>query len=127
MFGIYFKKYLLDPNNAFKSPIYSDIYLIKYIIKYTIKNKMFQIVTMVLVGMLLVASASALCKKFQRKDVVFYVTLPLAFFLIGFIMRLSQKSDVTDLGFFFTEISYIWVALLYTLSLLLGQLKYWGK
>ncbi len=61
---------------------------------------------------------------FQIKAVLF---LPLLLFVLGFLMRLTEDKAIVDTGFFFTDFSYIFVYLLFALSFLLGQFKYWKK
>jgi len=42
-------------------------------------------------------------------------------------MRLLPTEEIVDLGFFFTEVSNMYLYVLFVLALLLGQLKYWKK
>lgn len=61
------------------------------------------------------------------KSVVFLL-FPLFIFSLGFILRLTGKQGLVDLGYFLTEFSVLFVTVLFTLFLFLGQLKYWkGK
>lgn len=53
--------------------------------------------------------------------------LPLLTFILGFLLRLSSNQAVIDLGFFLTETSSFFLTLLFTLALVLGQVKYWEK
>lgn len=46
-------------------------------------------------------------------------------FTIGFTLRLTTDKSSIDLGYFFTEISYLFTYLLFTAALILGQKKYW--
>ena len=59
----------------------------------------------------------------KRKILVF--VSPLFTFLVGFSLRLTGIDKLVDLGFFFTELSTIFVTILFTLCLYLGQVKYW--
>lgn len=51
----------------------------------------------------------------------------LLLFSIGFSLRLMEDQSLIDLGYFFTEFSLIWGIVLYTSTLILGQVKYWDK
>lgn len=53
--------------------------------------------------------------------------VPIIIFSLGFIMRLSEDKQIIDLGFFFTESATIFIYVLFTSALILGQLKYWKK
>jgi len=55
------------------------------------------------------------------------LVLPLLVYSIGFVMRLSGRNTIVDLGFFFTDFSVVFIYILFTASLLLGQLRYWKK
>jgi len=69
-----------------------------------------------------------LLRKFKQslKMALFFV-IPLFVFSLGFIFRLSESSWVVDLGFFLTEFSGLFVSILFSVCLSLGQLKYWKK
>lgn len=86
-----------------------------------------QLTTEVFVFIVLILVLILILKKFNRKDLFLYLSLSLILFTIGFSMRLSGKTEIIDLGFFFTEISSIWLYTLFVLALLLGQIKYWKK
>ncbi len=86
-----------------------------------------QLTTEFLVLAVLTLVLVIILKKFNRRDLFIYLFIPLFFFTIGFTMRLSGQTPVVDLGFFFTEMSSIWLYLLFVLALLLGQIKYWKK
>ena len=68
------------------------------------------------------------CRSFT-KDLKLPLVLfvPIVNFSFGFMMRLSENKQIVDLGFFFTESSTIFIYILFTLALILGQLKYWKK
>jgi len=51
--------------------------------------------------------------------------LPLMIFVLGFALRLSRNQSLVDLGFFFTDSAAFFVTLLFTLALILGQVKFW--
>lgn len=52
---------------------------------------------------------------------------PILVFSIGFLMRLSERKEIVDAGFFLTESSVLFVSVIFTGALILGQLKYWKK
>lgn len=87
----------------------------------------FQINLEILVFFVLVLALLKILIKFGREDLFVYLVIPLSLFLIGFSMRLSSNEPIVNLGFFFTEISSIWLYVLFVLALLLGQIKYWKK
>jgi len=73
-------------------------------------------------------SLNYILKKFgvKRKYLAIFL-LPLLFFVMGFWLRLSGLTHLIDLGYFFTESSYLYVYVLFSLFWMLGQLKYWKK
>ena len=60
-----------------------------------------------------------------EKHVVAIIFFPLITFVLGFSLRLAKAQGAVDVGFFFTEFSFLFVYLLFALSFLLGQIKYW--
>ena len=84
-------------------------------------------ITIITTFILLSLVLALLIKKFHRKDLFLYLEIPLIFFAIGFLMRINQNLKIIDLGFFFTDISYLYLNILFVLALLLGQIKYWKK
>ncbi len=59
----------------------------------------------------------------KKKGLIFIV--PLLTYVVGFSLRLSSVKGLVDLGFFLTEFSTIFVTVLFTLCLYLGQVRYW--
>jgi len=59
----------------------------------------------------------------KRRLVVF--AFPLLTYATGFTLRISGVKELIDLGFFFTEFSTIFVTVLFSLCMYLGQVKYW--
>jgi hypothetical protein len=59
----------------------------------------------------------------KRRLLVFL--FPLATFLAGFLLRLSQQTKLIDLGYLLTEFSHLIISILFAVCLYLGQLKYW--
>ena len=59
----------------------------------------------------------------KRRFVVF--VFPLLAYVVGFTFRLSGNKELIDLGYFFTEFSTIFVTILFSLCMYLGQIKYW--
>lgn len=51
--------------------------------------------------------------------------LPLLSFIIGFSLRFTGDKFLIDIGFFFTDFSYLFVYLIFAVALILGQLRYW--
>ncbi len=86
-----------------------------------------QLSVLMLILLVLVLSLLFLTRKFGRKDLFCYLLLPLVIFVIGFSLRLTSNEGLIDLGFYFTEIAYIFLTILFVLALLLGQVKYWKK
>jgi len=68
-----------------------------------------------------------LLKRFGRIDIAVYFILPIFIYCLGFALRLSGKTELIDLGYFFTEGTYIIIYTIFSLAILLGQLKYWKK
>ena len=69
-----------------------------------------------------------LLQQFNRDlKIALLFIIPLLFFSLGFVLRMSAKPLIVDLGFFLTEFSSLFVSILFAMCLLLGQLKYWEK
>jgi len=69
-----------------------------------------------------------LLKKFGvggAKGIFFLV--PLFFFCLGFILRLTEAKPLVDTGYFLTEFSYLFIYTLFAIFLFLGQIRYWKK
>ena len=62
--------------------------------------------------------------KLKKFFIVFFL-LPLFLFVIGFLLRLTGDKFLIDIGFFFTDFSFLFAYLLTAIALILGQLKYW--
>jgi len=62
--------------------------------------------------------------KVKKRQLLVFI-FPLLTYAVGFTLRLSGNKELVDLGFFFTEFSTIFVTILFSLCLYLGQLKYW--
>ena len=86
-----------------------------------------QIMFLLLILLLLTLELLFILKKFKRSDLFPYLLFPLLIFVIGFCLRLSNNQEKVDLGFYLTEVSYIFLTMLFVLALFLGQLKYWKK
>lgn len=88
----------------------------------------FQIVVIAGVFLLFSALIVVLFKRFIKKGRLFILLIiPLFVFCLGFSLRLTGKQGLVDLGYFLTEISALFLTILFTLFLFLGQLKYWKK
>lgn len=82
-------------------------------------------VEVILLG-IFVALLNFLLADFKVKKRKFLaLVFPLLTYVAGFTLRLTGNKDLIDLGYFFTEFSTIFVTILFTLCLYLGQLKYW--
>jgi len=62
--------------------------------------------------------------KIKRRRLVVFV-FPLLIYAVGFALRLTKTEDLIDLGYFFTEFSALFVTILFSLCMYLGQLRYW--
>jgi hypothetical protein len=78
---------------------------------------------LVLYGLVLMT----LLGRFRRMEFTKFLFLPMAVFGFGYCLRFSGKPPIIDLGFFLTDFSGLFVSVLFTTFLLLGQLKYWKK
>ncbi|MBI2583454.1 MAG: hypothetical protein HYW25_02200 [Candidatus Aenigmarchaeota archaeon] len=63
----------------------------------------------------------------KRKLYMVMVSFPFALFTVGFSMRLSKIQDMIDIGYFLTDMSFLFVYSIFSLSFILGQIKYWKK
>jgi len=61
------------------------------------------------------------------RNVYAMMLLPLIIFPAGFFLRLTGMEELIDVGFFLTEFSFLFVYVIFAASLVLGQLRYWGK
>lgn len=62
--------------------------------------------------------------KVSRKKSVYFL-IPLLVYLVGFSFRLTGNKNLIDLGFLFTDFSEIFITVVFSLCIYLGQLKYW--
>ena len=76
---------------------------------------------------LLLFTLGKFLSKFQRKDILPHLLIPLFLFSIGFILRLLPLKAAVDIGFFFTGVSSIFLYIILVMAILLGQIKYWKK
>lgn len=86
-----------------------------------------EILTIILIFLLLTLEILLLLNKFKRLDLLIYLIIPLIIFVSGFSLRLSDNKQFIDLGFYFTEVSNLFLFLLFVLALFLGQVRYWKK
>lgn len=68
-----------------------------------------------------------LLRNFGRLSYLEYFVAPMVTFCLGFILRLNSKQEIIDLGFFLTDISFLLVYTIFSIAILLGQIKYWKK
>lgn len=64
---------------------------------------------------------------FGRTDLRMFFVLPMFAYCLGFTLRLSGYQPLIDLGYFFTEGVFLVVYSIFSIVLLLGQVKYWKK
>lgn len=82
------------------------------------------------IAVLLVASALVInfLRVFGiRKNYTVIMMFPLFIFTLGFSLRLSGIREIVDLGFFFTDFTFVFIYIMFTASFMLGQIKYWKK
>jgi len=64
-------------------------------------------------------------KKFSlSKNFLLLVLFPVFIFSLGFSLRLSGFPSLVDMGFFFTEMNYVFFYAIFAAAWLLGQSKY---
>lgn len=68
-----------------------------------------------------------LLRKFERRDIAIFFIGPLFLFCLGFTMRILGNKEVVDIGFFLTDSASLIIYTIFSISFLLGQLKYWRK
>jgi hypothetical protein len=68
-----------------------------------------------------------LLKKFGRTDLAIYYFAPVFMYCLGFGLRLSGIGWLVDIGYFFTDGALIAIYLVFSIAMLLGQIKYWKK
>ena len=75
---------------------------------------------------ILVALLNNFLAQFKVNRKSFYpLYFVLLLFAIGFAFRMAESKSAVDFGFFLTEVSYLFVYVLFTAALILGQEKYW--
>ena len=88
----------------------------------------FQLLTIGALSLFYGAIVFMFCRRFTKDlKLPLMLFVPIVTFSFGFIMRLSENKQIVDLGFFFTESATIFIYILFTSALILGQLKYWKK
>lgn len=55
------------------------------------------------------------------------MVFPLVLFTAGFSLRLSGVQEMMDIGFFFTDFTFVFIYILFTASFMMGQIRYWKK
>lgn len=64
---------------------------------------------------------------FQVSRRVYLITAyPILLFSIGFSLRLTGDAGLVDIGFFLTDFSSLTIWIIFALTFVLGQLKYWS-
>ena len=93
-----------------------------FMIAYTF---LFQLIVSSCALIIILLSLRWLIKKFKLgREWMLLTSLPTMLFFVGFMMRLQPEKFISDEGFFFTEISFVVIYTLFTISFLLGQIKY---
>jgi len=88
----------------------------------------FQVLAILLLLLFFSLLIIVLFRKFGRDlKIVLLFIAPLLVFCLGFVLRLSTRPPMVDLGFFLTEFSGLFISVLFAACLLLGQLRYWKK
>jgi len=64
---------------------------------------------------------------FGRKNIIIFPLIPLRLFCFGYILRLTDYQSIIDIGYFFTDISFLLIYVTFATGVILGQLKYWKK
>ena len=65
-------------------------------------------------------------KKFNAKKHIYLpLFIALLLFAAGFYFRISGEKELVDLGFFFTESSTLFISVMFTTALIMGQERYW--
>ena len=62
-----------------------------------------------------------------RRSYMLIMLFPVILFTIGFALRLTGVKEIIDIGFFFTDFTYVFIYIMFTASFMLGQIKYWKK
>jgi hypothetical protein len=62
-----------------------------------------------------------------RKDMRLLFFFPILLFVSGFSLRLTEMKMAIDLGYFFTDFSFLFVYILFSFAFLTGQIRYWKK
>ncbi len=87
---------------------------------------LWQLIVGNMVLILLIFSVSFVLRKFDTEGRIFFPLYIILFlFSLGFAFRLNENTAVVDMGFYFTDISFLFVNVIFTAALLLGQKKYW--
>ena len=68
-----------------------------------------------------------LLRIFKRQDIAIFFIIPVFLFCLGFLLRLLGNKSFIDIGFFFTESAFLVIYIIFSISFLLGQLKYWRR
>ncbi len=88
----------------------------------------FQLMTVSAVFMIASVLTWRFIRVFRQVSGVFLPLFALLLlFCVGFSLRLMEDKAFVDAGYFLTELSLIWGIVLYTSTLILGQVRYWEK
>ena len=85
-----------------------------------------QVLGIGLVLIVMIILLSRFLTRFKTKKGIFLsVFFVIILFSVGFSLRLSGEQEFIDFGFYLTEISFLFTYVIFTVALLLGQIKYW--
>lgn len=89
---------------------------------------MFQESVLIAVTSMYIVSLLALSDKFgvKKRNTLFFLPL-LVIFALGYYFRFSETPHLVDMGFFLTDSSYLFVYVLFSFFLMLGQMRYWKR
>ncbi|NCO11166.1 hypothetical protein CO038_00330 [Candidatus Pacearchaeota archaeon CG_4_9_14_0_2_um_filter_39_13] len=88
--------------------------------------ELWQIATISATSLAIILSLILFLSRFRISIKLFHPLIMIVLiFSTGFCMRLSESQRVVDLGYFFTDLSFLFTYILFTATLILGQKKYW--
>ena len=87
----------------------------------------FQITLIVLSSFLGVTAIGNILSKFGRRDLLVHFLTPIIFYSFGFVLRISKVEPLIDIGYYFTDISFLILYSIFSVGIIIGQIKYWKK
>ncbi len=86
-----------------------------------------QLSVILLTGISFILLMRKLLRIFGRQDIAIYFFTPGIAYCVGFAFRLSGIKFLIDLGYFFTDGASLVIYTIFSVTFLIGQLKYWKK